>query len=481
MRIDADVSGQSTNREPLLPSQPMRTRGIWPLVSANRNIACAWVLTFLSSAADAIWHGTVLTAFLFMKYSGNCSVSYLDATRCIFKILIAYPIGWLADRWSNKSGLIAAGAILVLPATISTALAIQREDDSYEMLVVSLCGFSIVYAICKGPVDALYASSMSIGERSKYYTRKFQIEQVAETLGRLTTIAVFFGCGDIWDVSVLSSLIYAGLALEVLSGGMMLCFRNSAILPASHDVVRPPERLARYSGEGLLGKSMPASHPHAPHDPPHPRAWMVPGTLFVASALFGLGSGMTVKFVPLFLKEDLHLSPTGVQLTYAALPTVIGATSGLGQRLGRTYGRVQTMLGLRMVSVALLLGVGAISSRVHAAALSARGAGAVAAPPAQHAALVPMTVLLYVARTALANCTQPLSTSISMDFVARDVRARWASLNSVVQALWSASAAAGGVLADKQGYASAFVVTAGFHVAGALVQASLLPIVPKHE
>ena len=44
-----------------------------------------------------------------------------------------------------------------------------------------------------------------------------------------------------------------------------------------------------------------------------------------------------------------------------------------------------------------------------------------------------------------------------------------------------AAAALGGVLADKYGYASTFLVTAGVQAAGTLVQCFLLPLVPRKD
>ena len=92
-----------------------------------------------------------------------------------------------------------------------------------------------------------------------------------------------------------------------------------------------------------------------------------------------------------------------------------------------------------------------------------------------------VVVALYLLRTALANCTTPISTAISMDFVPSDHRARWSSLGSIAQACWSGSAAIGGVLADSYGYEFVFMLTAAFHVVGTLIQATLLTIVPRHE
>ena len=48
--------------------------------------------------------------------------------------------------------------------------------------------------------------------------------------------------------------------------------------------------------------------------------------------------------------------------------------------------------------------------------------------------IIGVIVLLYLMRTSLANCTMPISTSLSMDFVPSDHRARWSSLGSIVQA-----------------------------------------------
>ena len=62
-------------------------------------------------------------------------------------------------------------------------------------------------------------------------------------------------------------------------------------------------------------------------------------------------------------------------------------------------------------------------------------------------------VTLYILRTALMNCTYPVEESILMDYVPKNTRARWKSLESVSQFGWCGSALAGGLLADRYGYA----------------------------
>ena len=68
-----------------------------------------------------------------------------------------------------------------------------------------------------------------------------------------------------------------------------------------------------------------------------------------------------------------------------------------------------------------------------------------------------------------------------MDYVDKANRARWQSLNSIVRFGWAGSAALGGVLADRYGYTSTFLITAAVQAAGTLVQCLLLPMVPRKE
>jgi MFS family permease len=84
-------------------------------------------------------------------------------------------------------------------------------------------------------------------------------------------------------------------------------------------------------------------------------------------------------------------------------------------------------------------------------------------------------------RTSLMNCTMAISSSLLMDYAPKEQRARWQSFGSVVRFGWCGSAALGGVLADQHGYSFTFIITAAIQLAGTLVQASLLGVVPRAE
>ena len=68
-----------------------------------------------------------------------------------------------------------------------------------------------------------------------------------------------------------------------------------------------------------------------------------------------------------------------------------------------------------------------------------------------------------------------------MEFVTKDERARWKSLDSVASFGWCGSAAFGGWLADKYDYTYTFLITALMQTVGIFVWCLLLPLVPRTE
>ena len=52
--------------------------------------------------------------------------------------------------------------------------------------------------------------------------------------------------------------------------------------------------------------------------------------LFVSSICFALGSGMTVKFFPLFFKNTCKMSFVQVQAIYVGVPVLMTLMSGAG-------------------------------------------------------------------------------------------------------------------------------------------------------
>ncbi|KAL7577302.1 hypothetical protein ACA910_002043 [Epithemia clementina (nom. ined.)] len=191
------------------------------------------------------------------------------------------------------------------------------------------------------------------------------------------------------------------------------------------------------------------------------RRWMIPYIMFFSSLVFSIGSGMTVKFFPLFFKEEVGMSPSQVQIIYVLVPILMSVLSGLGTRLSKTLGRVETTLLLQILGVSCLFSMVFFQQFLD-----------------HH---VYVLVPVYILRTGLMNSPYPLMESILMDFVPKEQRARWKSLESIAQFGWCGSAAAGGYISDRWDYTHTFFLTALVQSLGILMTALLLPLVPQSE
>ena len=100
-------------------------------------------------------------------------------------------------------------------------------------------------------------------------------------------------------------------------------------------------------------------------------------------------------------------------------------------------------------------------------------------PLGDNSIVVILSYLMYVIFT---SATDPLEESLFMDYSPRRQRARWMSLDSVVEFGSSASAVLGGVLSDKYSYQVAILASAIIQSVGIVfVVVFLLPIVPWSE
>mmetsp|Transcript_6290 Transcript_6290/g.17643 ORF Transcript_6290/g.17643 Transcript_6290/m.17643 type:complete len:243 (-) Transcript_6290:189-917(-) len=199
-------------------------------------------------------------------------------------------------------------------------------------------------------------------------------------------------------------------------------------------------------------------------------AWAVPYVLFTSSVCFALGSGMTVKFFPLFFVNDCLMTPAQVQTVYVIVPIVMAAMSGAGTRLSKRIGRVQVMLAFKVVGISLLVSMALLDAWVKSM------------PQGQeHTWRVYAIAGIYICRTGLMNCTYPLEESLLMDHVPKSARGRWKSLDSISVFGWCGSAALGGYLADRYSYSATFLVTSAIQLVGTLVQIPLLFIARRYE
>ena len=184
----------------------------------------------------------------------------------------------------------------------------------------------------------------------------------------------------------------------------------------------------------------------------------VPRVCCTADMMFGIASGMTIKFFPLFFKEETKLVPSRVNIIFLVTPLLCGLFSLVLERVSRRFGRVAVALASKVVGVSLLFIMASMEDLWE-----------------DWFIIVP----IYVVRTVLMNATSPLQKSILMDYVPKEQRGFYNSLESVTAFGWSGSAFLGGVIADRGGYGSTFYATACTQALALGILFFLYPLVPK--
>ena len=178
-------------------------------------------------------------------------------------------------------------------------------------------------------------------------------------------------------------------------------------------------------------------------------AYWIPRIIVGTDLMAGFASGMTIKFFPLFFKEESQMSPIEVNIVLFFAYFFVSLFSYFARLSAERLGRVNTLL-LFQVSGSLLL-----------TSMYAMSIGHDLKEPGQ----VPswrnklFIAPIYLTRTALMNATRPIKRAMLMENVPRNERGVWSAFESLRRFGWSGSAIVGGFLMDKYGYGVTFLAT----------------------
>jgi len=295
--------------------------------------------------------------------------------------------------------------------------------------------------------QALFADSLRMLERSGAFSKLRACRMFGMSAGPAFSVLWFYTHDNEWTLPELHNLIVVGLGLRVIGTMLLWCLSDVKTVSKSE--------------EGYVGKSsaeddvVEAEREGCCLVQPK----RVPPILLISSIITALGSGMTVKFFPLFFKEDMNMSPAQVQLIYFATPMTVAVFGFVTSELGRRVGRVHAVLRVKIIAISLL----------------------VAMVLFRHTVPVYVICVLYVLRTGMMNSGFPVTESILMDFLPREKRGRWKSLQAVTVFGWSGSAVFGGFFGDRYGYAHTFLITAAVQLTGLLLLVPLIPVVPPER
>ncbi len=450
----------------------------------SRNVWLMLLLCVLYGFADSIWTGTIVVAWVQALSGGakaensNKDVGYVEATQGMAMLLTAVPVGYLADKVSRQSAIRLGSVGFLVAAGLTAYAVLDPRGDSlltqYYFILGSMALWGTGQGVFNGPAMALFADSIPQGERSKWYTRLSICYMIPSIAGPLAAIVLLTFYGDSWTLSELRPVFLFGVACEVPPSLLAFCMRDANALANGGDAGEE-EEIAEQEEEEEEKQTNQGADVGADADTTTTisttgtegskciKVTSVPFVLFASSLVTAIGSGMTIKYFPLFFKSDItpKLTPREVQGIYVCVPIAIAVFTGLNQVLAKCLGRVQVMVLAQLVGIALLVTMSLLVNN----------------------GITNWTIIVpvYILRTGIMNSTYPLNESILMDFVPKSTRARWKSLESIASFGWCGSAVLGGVLADESSYDSTFLYTALLQFIGVLLQASLIFVVPKKE
>eukprot|EP00434_Breviolum_minutum_P015343 symbB.v1.2.013521.t1/scaffold795.1/size259473/13 len=182
--------------------------------------------------------------------------------------------------------------------------------------------------------------------------------------------------------------------------------------------------------------------------------------MFINELILTFGAGMTVKFFPVFFKEEGHIQPILLQAVFASLYFLAGIGTLVANRLSKKFGRLQVIICGYCIGISCTMLLGLLRPYY----------------------TVPAVMLpIFLTRcTCQWSCT-PLLGSIIADYTPKATRGRWKALSSISVAGWSGSAAVGGWLIDQTGFGSTFVITGCIQAFSIPTLCLLLPLVAKES
>ena len=477
--------------------------------SGNRNVRLAIAFTFLAGTARGVWSFAVLSGYLYVLTGSNADVGVAEGCQGIAQLFVALLAGVLIDRFRSRERVLRlAGGMGVVGAAVLAAAVTARSEGPllrsahgrFLLITTGLSLFGSYQGLWNTALETIFADSIPTGHRQKALTEKFGATLVASISGPLLANGYFYVFrADEWTLPALRDVFVGGVLLCVPPMFLLCLFRDADCLGASADAVDtaasdddeqqhfPP---AVVVVEGGLEAEVAAVDDDDDDDDDgaddddggggggggggkaerQKRAnggvavrWYVLRVTVLNDLVSGLGSGMSVKFMPLFFKNRLRLAPTEVNWIMVAAPLVMAAGSWAARLRAKRLGRARVTMAFGLTGATAMVALGLLPN-------GGDGGGG-----RDWARDWRVCVPLYFLSCAQ-HCCRPLKKSILMDFSERRHRGGWNAVDSITRFGWSGSAVVGGFLIDSYSYQLNFAVTGAMLAVAAL----LWPLIFAH-
>uniref|UniRef100_K3W7L5 Major facilitator superfamily (MFS) profile domain-containing protein n=1 Tax=Globisporangium ultimum (strain ATCC 200006 / CBS 805.95 / DAOM BR144) TaxID=431595 RepID=K3W7L5_GLOUD len=491
----------------------------------DHNVKFVFLFTLSYWSASSIISQQVLAGYIYVLTGSNTSVGIVKGIQGLAQLMVALPAGFAADFLRRDRILAFAGAVGVLTSLLS-GFAFQVE--SLSLIYVSFGLWGAFTALQSPAMEALFADSVPLGQRSLPFTMKHILLNLALVIGPLCAIVLFYHYGDTWDLPALRPVMLFGTFLAAISMAALFQFNDDmayenqqhllAIERELNSIERNfsveisecmPEELEEENNLLLRressGRLQPLSFTFSPiqSGPLSEVSQLLrsPGTLSTRSPsamyLTNHSTGVEVLDELLFDEalEFARPAPSCCGFNVAHVPSILFISdfiisNGAGMSIhffplffykefGLTPIQVASLFALMPICVAMCSLVAQLVSRWMGrmtVIVGTRLTGTLCLVVMAFSTSLSVQCALFLLRGAMVHCTVPLRRSLLMDFVPKKQRARWNSLEGLSMFSWAGSAFLGGFLVEAHGYRVCFAVSSLVYLVGVLLESILIPI-----
>ena len=412
----------------------------------SQNIPIALSFTAVAFISRSLWNQNVLAMFIY-QVSGHDprAIGYVTSLMGLLQLFSSFPGGYFADKY-RRDIVIRFSAIIGI---VSTALVVSAVALKNMWLVGgAFATVGTYWGLTTTSISALFADSLRDKQRSKYITWRYSVQKLGNLAAPILATGMFARAKNQWSEEDCAAIIYFSQALGIISI-LIPCFMSDDKIPTSDTLSIEPddEEIGDHLSLGSSGETAYITLPESDESDESVNTAqsdnetydkLIPMCICSADILQGFANGMSVQFFPVFFANDLDMRPIYVQIVYMCSQGGQACGSLVGFKIGKMFGRCFATIFLRVIGC-MALGLMILFGEMKMCP--------------------PIVCTFYVLRMIFTNSSVPLTGSILMDYVPKQHRGKWGSLDSLVKASWSGSAFIGGFLIHRYGIYSVFYVT----------------------
>ncbi|CUG90782.1 MFS transporter, putative [Bodo saltans] len=472
----------------------------------SRNVPKMFAYNFMDGASFSIWQAQVLQVLLY-RLDGNKAVGWVSGAAGAAQVCAALIAGYSADVLP-KQFVCRSAALTGLVGVVISLYAVYALYS--PLFYISGVIWGVYMGLANSSSEALFADSIPSGRRADIYNKKWIVQTICWVVGYLMCMILFLKLGNDWTTDTMQAILYLGLSMHPIALALLTSLKDSDALKhdtsveeqaaESEKAKKAKEKERRFKKSAMSARSINAAEDEisstadgedergnaaAQQEAAEPTAldeitaqegelaneqfsemslrqklsaclsWRtVPYFVCFGDFIMAMGSGMTLRFIPLFFVNDYNINPAlmmGVYLTVSFGTSTFAAFARF--MADRYFGRVPTIFAIRIIGTTFLMYLAVVPTNTPQSALG-------------------VMLFFFIARNSCMNCTFGMSRSVVMDCVPKKQRGRWAAVESFSSFTWAGSATLGGYLADAHGYKYTFLITAVVHYIGSCM---LLP------